>query len=100
MPWVNHLWTGLWCSLIYTTALLVAMVYAPEPISVQYKLQITMAVLYGVFPIVLAGMGCSWLVHRWRMKPLQRFRQARQQILTKTLSLNTAAAFKAIYRCG
>lgn len=100
MPWVNHLWTGLWCSLTYTTALLVALSYHPAPIPEQYKLQMTMAVLYGIFPVVLAGMGLSWFVHKWRLKPLQMFMQARREVKAGTLTLNTAAAFKAIYRCN
>eukprot|EP00775_Hariotina_reticulata_P013181 gene13181-13312_t len=86
------------CHLTYTTALLVALSYHPEPVPEHYKLQMTMAVLYGIFPVVLAGMGLSWFAHKWSLKPLQMFIQARREVKAGTLNLNTAAAFKAIYR--
>jgi hypothetical protein len=64
LPWMNHLWTGLWTALVYTTGIqLVMHYYSPaEPWNLEipspllaYRTQMTWAVLYGIFPAVLLG---------------------------------------------
>jgi hypothetical protein len=64
LPWMNHLWTGLWCTLVYMTGLQLVLHYyqLEEPFdlevpSVQLAFQesMTWAVLYGIFPALLLG---------------------------------------------
>lgn len=64
LPWMNHLWTGLWTALVYTTALLLALNYIKieEPWDYEvpgtelvFRESMTWAVLYGIFPAVLIG---------------------------------------------
>lgn len=61
LPWMNHLWTGLWVSLVYTTGLQLVLHYAAPPnlgmpgAELAFRESMTWAVLYGIFPSVLLG---------------------------------------------
>jgi hypothetical protein len=64
LPWMNHLWTGLWTSLVYTMGLqLVVQYYVPAvpwdvvgpDAELAFRETMTWAVLYGIFPAVLLG---------------------------------------------
>lgn len=61
LPWMNHLWTGLWLSLVYTTGLQLSLQYTVTPnlgvpgAELVWRESLTWAVLYGIFPSVLLG---------------------------------------------
>jgi hypothetical protein len=50
VPWMNHLWSGLWTGLVYTTSLLLVLKYieVPEPFDYEVPSQ--------------------WMKFRWAMR--------------------------------
>lgn len=93
---MNHLWTGLWSALVYTTAILLTLNYyqPPEPFSLEvpgtelpFRESMTWAVLYGIFPAVLLGrlvwqrqrQLAVYVVGRWNVRPIRRRSVAAEQ---------------------
>ncbi|WIA38773.1 hypothetical protein OEZ86_002065 [Tetradesmus obliquus] len=107
LPWMNHLWTGLWTGLVYTTSLLLALnfVQLEEPLDYEepsrfmaFRLSMTYAVLWGIWPAILLGAAVSHFVYKWRLSPLKHFKAAQQLAEQGKLQLETVAALKSIYR--
>lgn len=97
---MNHLWSGLWSGLVYTTAVLLVLNYQEVPAASElaFRESMTWAVLYGIFPVALAGMLVSYYVYKWRCKPLQLFERARQAAARGELHIESADALKKVYR--
>jgi hypothetical protein len=45
-----------------------------------------------------AGMGISWLVQRWKNKPVQLFMKAQQEAAEGRMHIESVAVLKSIYR--
>eukprot|EP00877_Chromochloris_zofingiensis_P002525 jgi/Chrzof1/12273/Cz06g28080.t1 len=57
---LNCLTCGMWFSMLYTMLLLTALTFSENWADPQYAFSMTMNVLYGVFPIYLAGMAVGY----------------------------------------
>eukprot|EP00879_Flechtneria_rotunda_P032111 GHRR01035266.1.p1 GENE.GHRR01035266.1~~GHRR01035266.1.p1 ORF type:complete len:431 (+),score=120.72 GHRR01035266.1:122-1414(+) len=104
---MNYIWGGLWCGLVYTSALLLALnqyepeepwdYEVPDPVPI-YRANMTLGVLYGIFPAMLLGGILSFVVHRWQQRPLKTLQEAQHLASGGRLQLDAAEALKAVYR--
>lgn len=77
LPWMNHLWSGLWASILYTTLLQLLLHYYTPPLPrgaradalLAYRSKVTWAVLWGIGPALLLGVAASWAVQVRRLLP-------------------------------
>ncbi|GBF97004.1 hypothetical protein Rsub_09801 [Raphidocelis subcapitata] len=73
--WVNHVWNGLWCGIVYTCILLNVVTFRADTNRVLAA-TLTWAVLWGIFGAVLLGAGLSALRLWWLRRPLEALRRA------------------------
>ncbi|KAG2423294.1 hypothetical protein HXX76_015443 [Chlamydomonas incerta] len=72
MP-INVVWCSLWFGILYTAVLLCVLVFH-EPDTLEYQKQMTMNVLYGVWPVVAGGMALCAAHGWWAMRPAKKFK--------------------------
>ncbi len=70
--YVNYAWCGMWLAVSYTAVIYCYLVfYAGTDTGVSQ--QMTMAVLYGVWPAILLGGGTAWVYLSFRMRNVAKF---------------------------
>ncbi|KAG2446966.1 hypothetical protein HYH02_008120 [Chlamydomonas schloesseri] len=71
-PYVNAMWTSMWLGVLYTACLLAALTFSKDQ-SIAKREQMTSYVLYGIFPVIVGGMGFIAAHVWWVMRPAKRF---------------------------
>ncbi|KAG2432252.1 hypothetical protein HXX76_009170 [Chlamydomonas incerta] len=71
-PYVNVVWTSMWLGVLYTACLLAALTFGKDQ-SVERRHEMTMFVLYGIFPVIVGGMAFIAAHVWWVMRPATRF---------------------------
>ncbi|KAG2443203.1 hypothetical protein HYH02_009280 [Chlamydomonas schloesseri] len=70
---VTVVWSGMWFGILYVSFLLAYLVFGKDH-SEQHQREVTMWVLYGIFPVIAGGMVAAGLHVWWVLRPAQRFR--------------------------
>ncbi|KAG2443454.1 hypothetical protein HXX76_001811 [Chlamydomonas incerta] len=70
---VNVVWCSMWMGILYTAFLLAAIVFSNNK-SEEFKRDMTLNVLYGIFAVIGGGSLICWAHARWAMRPAQKFK--------------------------
>ncbi|KAG2443224.1 hypothetical protein HYH02_009297 [Chlamydomonas schloesseri] len=70
---VNIVWCSMWMGVLYTAVLLAAIVFSGNH-SDQYKRDMTLNVLYGIFPVIGGGIVICWAHAWWATRPAKLFK--------------------------
>ncbi|PNW76743.1 hypothetical protein CHLRE_11g469500v5 [Chlamydomonas reinhardtii] len=71
-PYLNVVWTSNWLGVLYTACMLAALTFGKDQ-SVERRKEMSMYVLYGIFPVIICGMGINAAHVWWVMRPAKRF---------------------------
>ncbi|KAG2434419.1 hypothetical protein HYH02_012249 [Chlamydomonas schloesseri] len=70
--YVNGVWTGMWFATLYTVLLLVYIVFGHDK-SLSHRRDVTLWVLYGIFPVVVGASVLCWLRARLALRSAAKF---------------------------
>ncbi|KAG2443480.1 hypothetical protein HXX76_001833 [Chlamydomonas incerta] len=71
--YVNVVWCSMWAGIFYTCTLMLVVVFGHNH-TLEYREQMTMNVLYGIFPVIAGGMVITAVHYWWVMRPGKLFK--------------------------
>nr|ACF39778.1 PAS domain sensory protein FXL1 [Chlamydomonas reinhardtii] len=72
-PYINVVWCPMWVGILYTCSLLLLVVFGHNK-TPEHKHEMTMNVLYGIFPVMAGAMGITAVHYWWVMRPAKLFK--------------------------
>lgn len=73
-PYIAYIWCGMWLTISYVTCIFTTFAFAPQGGTLAFQDQMTNAVLYGVWPILVGGTFLTFLTHMLRMRHVAKFK--------------------------
>ncbi|PNW74156.1 hypothetical protein CHLRE_13g587550v5 [Chlamydomonas reinhardtii] len=70
---VNVVWCSMWMGVLYTAVLLAVIVFSNNK-SDDFKRDMTLNVLYGIFAVIGGGVVLCWAHAWWATRPAQKFK--------------------------
>ena len=72
-PYISYIWCGMWLAVSYVTMIYATFAFAFQGGQPAFQIQMTNAVLYGVWPVIVGGAFLTFIWHRLRMRHVALF---------------------------